>query len=187
MNRITFRSLIAVPVLLVFLCVPSIALADGVTWNLSGVTFDDGGTASGSFVYDAVMNTYSAINVTTTAGTTLTGATYTSFSDVVLPSDTGFLFGPNSGDFTGASFLMWLFDAPLTNFGGIVQVSLLPPNDSIEALCTSSDCSTFSSRSVTGGEVIAAVATPEPSAFLLVGMGLLALLAGAAIRKISYA
>ena len=187
MNRITFRSLIAVPVLLVLVCVPSIALADGITWNLSGVTFDDGGAASGSFVYDAVTNTYSAINVTTTTGTTLTGATYTSLSDVVGSSDTGFLFGPNNGDLTGASFLMWLFDAPLTNFGGIVQVSLPPPSDSIEALCTNSDCTTFSSRSVTGGEVIGAVATPEPSTFLLVGMGLVALLAGAAIRKISYA
>ena len=79
---------------------------------------------------------------------------------------------------------MWLFDAPLTNSGGIVQVSLPPPVDSIEALCTSSDCSTFSSRSITGGEVVGtAVATPEPSTFSLVGMGLVALLAGAAIRK----
>ena len=187
MSRITFRSLIAVPVLLILVCVPSIALADGVTWNLSGVTFDDGGTASGSFVYDAATNTYSAIDVTTSAFGLRPPVTYTSFSDVALPSNTGFLFGPNSGgDFTGASFLMWLFDAPLTD-GGTVQVSLPPPIDSIEALCTNSDCTTFSSRSVSGGEVIAAVATPEPSTFLLVSMGLIALLAGVAIRKISYA
>ena len=46
------------------------------------MTFDDGGTASGSFVYDAVTNTYSAINVTTTTGATLAGATYTSLSDI---------------------------------------------------------------------------------------------------------
>jgi hypothetical protein len=148
------------------------------------VTFDDGGTASGSFVYDAVTNMYSAINVTTTTGTTLAGVTYTNLSDVAGSSSTGFLFGPNNGDLTGASFLMWLFDAPLTN-PGIVQVSLPPPIDSIEALCANSDCSTFSSRSVTGGEVVGtAVATPEPATFSLVGMGLVALLAGAAIRKV---
>jgi PEP-CTERM motif len=187
MNRITFRSLIAVPVLLVLVCVPSIALADGITWNLSGVTFDDGGAASGSFMYDAVTNTYSDIMITTTTGTTLTGATYTSLNFLAGSSDTGFLFGPSSGDLTGASLLMWLFDAPLTNSGGIVQVSVPPPDDSIEAICTNSDCTTFTTRSVTGGEVVGAVATPEPSAFLLVGMGLVALLAGAAIRKISYA
>ena len=68
MNRITFRSLLAVPALLVLLCVPSVASADGITWTLSGVTFDDGGTASGSFVYDAVTNTVSSINIVTTAG-----------------------------------------------------------------------------------------------------------------------
>ena len=51
MNRITFRGLLAVPALLVLLCGPSVASADGITWRLSGVTFADGGTASGSFVY----------------------------------------------------------------------------------------------------------------------------------------
>lgn len=186
MNRLISRSLIAVFALFVLFCVPSIASADGIPWVLAGVTFDDGGTASGSFVYDAVTNTYSAINVTTTTGATLTGATYTSLSDIAGSSNTGFLFGPNnSSDLTGASFLMWLFDAPLTNSGGIVQVSLPPPTDSIEAICTSLDCSTFSSRSITGGEVVGtAVATPEPATFSLVGMGLVALLAGAAIRKV---
>ena len=186
MNRLLSRSLITVFALFVLFCVPSIASADGIPWVLTGVTFDDGGTASGSFVYDAVTNTYSAINVTTTVGTTFAGATYTSLSDIVGSSNTGFLFGPNnSSDLTGASFLMWLFDAPLTNSGGIVQVSVPPPTDSIEAICTNSDCSDFSSRIVTGGEVVGtAVATPEPATFSLVGMGLVALLAGAAIRKV---
>jgi len=188
MNRLISRSLITVFALFVLFCMPSIASADGVPWVLAGVTFDDGGTASGSFVYDAVTNTYSAINVTTTAGATLAGATYTSLSDIVGSSSTGFLFGPNnSSDLTGASFLMWLFDAPLTNSGGIVQVSLPPPSDSIEALCGDPGCSdsAASFRIVTGGEVVGtAVATPEPSTFSLVGMGLVALLAGAAIRKV---
>ncbi len=185
MNRLISRSLIAVFALFVLFCVPSIASADGISWVLTGVTFDDGGTASGSFVYDAVTNTYSAISVTTTTGATLAGATYTSLSDIAGSSSTGFLFGPNnSSDLTGASFLMWLFDAPLTN-SGVVQVSLPPPTDSIEGLCISSDCLTFSSRTVTGGEVVGtAVATPEPATFSLVGMGLVALLAGAAIRKV---
>jgi hypothetical protein len=187
MNRTTFRSLMAVPVLLVLLCVPSVASADGITWTLSGVTFDDGGTASGSFVYDAVTNMYSAIDVTTSAFGTRLPFTYTSFSGVASPSNTGFLFGPSSGDFTGASFLMWLFDAPLTNSGGIVQVSIPPPGDSIEALCGDPGCSDSAAtfRTVTGGEVVGtAVATPEPATFSLVGMGLVALLAGAAIRKV---
>lgn len=187
MKRLTFRILKIALVLLVLFGVPSIASADGITWTLSGLTFDDGGTASGSFNYDAVTNTYSAINVTTTTGTTLTGATYTSLSDLASSSDTGLLFGASSVDLTGISLLMLLFDAPLTNSGGIVQVALLPPNDGIEAICTSSDCSTFSSRSVTGGEVIGTVVTPEPPAISLLSIGLIVLLVTAAIRKVSHA
>src|SRR5258706_7531917 len=78
MNRLTFRSLITALVLFVLFCVPSIASADGIAWDLSGVTFDDGGTASGSFVYDATANTYSSIDIITTLGTAFGRATYTS-------------------------------------------------------------------------------------------------------------
>ena len=73
------------------LCLPSIASADGVTWDLSGVTFSDGGTASGSFVYDAVTNTVSDVDITATARTAFGGARYTSvdpgygpFSDQIV-------------------------------------------------------------------------------------------------------
>ncbi|MEP7354005.1 MAG: hypothetical protein ABI824_12310, partial [Acidobacteriota bacterium] len=38
-----------------------------ITWYLQGVTFADGGTASGSFVYDATTNVYSGVNVSVTA------------------------------------------------------------------------------------------------------------------------
>jgi hypothetical protein len=186
MNRLSFRNLITALTLFVLFCVPSIASADGITWDLSGVTFDDGGTASGSFVYDAAANTYSSINIITTSGTTLAGATYTSLSLLASSSDTGFLFGASSGDLTSTSVLFFLFDASLTNSGGIVQVSLLPPNDSIEAFCTNSDCSAFSSRSVTGGELVGTVVTPEPAAILLLGMGLIILLISAAIGKVSH-
>ncbi len=187
MNRLTFRSLIIASVLFVLFCVPSIASADGISWTFSGVTFDDGGTASGSFNYDAVAHTYSAINVTTTTGTTLAAATYTSLSFLAIPSDTGVVFGASSGDLTNTPLLFLLFDAHLTNSGGIVQLSLLPPNDSVEGFCTNPDCSAFSIRSVTGGEVVGTVVTPEPAAISLLGMGLIVLLVSAAIRKVSHA
>src|SRR5215813_9278566 len=100
MNRLTFRSLIAALGLIALLSLPSVASADGATWTFSGVTFDDGGTASGSFFYDATNNTYSDINMTTTAGTLLTGALYTSISSCCLVSNTGVTLGPNVSDFT---------------------------------------------------------------------------------------
>jgi hypothetical protein len=55
---------------------PVFASATPLLWTLdAGITLTGGGTVSGSFVYDAATNTYSAINITTTAGT-LPGATY---------------------------------------------------------------------------------------------------------------
>jgi hypothetical protein len=38
--------------------------ANPITWYLSGVRFSDGGTASGSFVYDAINDAYSSVNIT---------------------------------------------------------------------------------------------------------------------------
>ena len=43
------------------------ARANLVTWNLENFLFEGGGTATGSFDYDADTNTFSAINVTTDA------------------------------------------------------------------------------------------------------------------------
>ena len=52
---------------ILFNCDVLSAVANGVPliWYLSGVEFTDGGTASGSFTYDADSNTYSNINITT--------------------------------------------------------------------------------------------------------------------------
>ena len=47
-----------------------------LTWTISNATFSDGGTASGTFVYDADTNTYSSINITTTTGSVRSGASY---------------------------------------------------------------------------------------------------------------
>lgn len=61
---------------LAFCLCSGLGSAAPVLWIVSG-TFNDGGTASGSFIYDADTNVYSAINVTTTTGSTRSGALYT--------------------------------------------------------------------------------------------------------------
>ena len=74
-----------------------------------------------------------------------------------------------------------MFGDDLTNLGGTVSLIGIG-----EGTCDNSDCSDNTEvRSITAGSVVGAVATPEPSTFLLVGMGLVALLAGATIRKVS--
>jgi hypothetical protein len=50
------------------------ASAVPIQWTLDGVTFIDGGTASGSFVFDADLSIYSSINTSTTAGSTCSPA-----------------------------------------------------------------------------------------------------------------
>jgi PEP-CTERM motif len=188
MNRMIFRGLIAVPVLLILLCAPSIASADAITWDLSGVTFDDGGAASGSFVYDADTNTFSVINITTTAGSMFPGATYTTLSGAFGSSNTGMLLGAASGDLTNTDLLLLMFGADLTDLGGLVPLVTGSLIGSVEGTCDNADCSLSTElRTITAGDVVATVVTPEPSAFLLLGIGLVALLAGAARRKVSHA
>src|SRR5260370_29492460 len=65
--------------LLTFL-LPAGANAVSLTYNLSGVTFSDSGTASGSFQYDAVTNAYSNVSIITTNGGSRSGATFNSES-----------------------------------------------------------------------------------------------------------
>src|SRR5260370_9871267 len=80
------RTLLALSVFSVY------ASASPVLWTLVGVAFNDGGTASGSFVYDANTNTYSSINMTTTAGSVRTsGATYHFVSGGIPANSSGVL------------------------------------------------------------------------------------------------
>jgi hypothetical protein len=182
MNKLVFRGLITAFLLLVLLCVPSIASADGITWTLSGVTFADGGTASGSFVYDALTNMYSSIDITTTSGPAFAGTTYHALSGVFGTSNSGMLLGA-SGDLTNTALLFLLFDTGLTDSGGTVVLSGVG-----EGTCDNTDCSLSTlDRSLTGGEVVGTVATPEPSVLSLLTMALIALMVVAALRKSSYA
>lgn len=54
-------------------CLGASVSAAPLTWTLDNVVFDDGGTVTGSFVYDADTNTYSGISLQT-AGGPITGA-----------------------------------------------------------------------------------------------------------------
>src|ERR1700689_297 len=98
MHRITFRALIMAAALLTFFCLPSIAAADGVTFDLTNVTLSDGGTASGSFVYNATTGVLSDVDITTSAGTAFTGATY-------LLATPGF----GGGSYFGPTFYQMIF------------------------------------------------------------------------------
>jgi len=130
---------------------PVLALAAPVLWTLSGVTFATGGTASGSFVYDAATNTYSAINITTTTDGTRTGATYHFISGAPNPPSSTFslnLTTAAANNQTGLPGLALIFTPALGN-GGTAAVSGQEANCS-DAVCTAPVAPT---RAVNAGNV----------------------------------
>ena len=173
-------SLIVVLALVVF----SPAHASPVQWTLQDVTFNDGGTASGSFFYDADTNIYSAINVTTTAGSVLAGQSFAS----LLSGGAETAFALNMAPFPSATLiglpvLLLRFGTALTNAGGTSNLVLgtytpfFPAQGSYEAVCVINDvCGApiplSNIRLLTAGSV---TAVPIPAAVWLFGSGLILL------------
>ena len=70
------------------------AQAAPINYQLVGVVFNDGGTATGYFTFDPTTGVYSNVNITTTTGSSRTGATYQFVCGQDVPSCTG--VSPNS-------------------------------------------------------------------------------------------
>lgn len=150
-----------------------------VNWSLDGVTYNDGGTARGSFQYDADTNQIGNFDISVTDG-----STFSSF-DYQLAG----LFGGFDGTgfslrnfYSNNRWFQLTFDSPLTNAGGIVSYT---PKISFEAICFDVNCSTpvLPARFVSAGTFVGTASTkkvPEP----LTTMGtVLAGAMGIAIKK----
>jgi hypothetical protein len=142
------------------------AQAAPVTWLVSGFGFDDGGTLSGSFVFDAAVGSYSDIHLTTTAGGNAAGATY---GDPFPRSPGNGLVLLAVADDTlplpGQPLLVMLWDEELSDAGGTAHLSF-----GYEGF-VADDLSTPGLRVLTTiGEVHSAV--PEPGSMTLVGLAL---------------
>jgi hypothetical protein len=137
-------------------CLFAFLLAFGVnaqtlTWTLSGVTFDDGGTGSGSFNYDASTNTYSNVNITTTSGSKQPGASYSVVITQISAPEFLVVVTTTAANLLGTPGLSLQFAPVLGDFGG---TSTLPGQ--FEGICGQPNCFGIVSatlRNVTGGTV----------------------------------
>src|SRR5262249_10560937 len=132
--------------------------AGPIVWQLFGVTFSDGATASGTFTYDASSDLYSAWNITVTPGI-LTAYNYrpgidSGFVGIHPAGQVDFVAFPPA---TPGRYVRLTFASALTNAGGI---DLLRTNNSGYEC---NNCTTF--RYITGGQV---ASVPEPSTLALV-------------------
>lgn len=156
------------------------ARADGITWTLNGVQFADGGTAAGTFTYDAPTEIMSTWSITVSGGNTSTfpALTYTPSNSrfIYIPfglsgfSQVSYQFTSNTfypGNSSDLRFLSLNPASPLTNAGGAISLLLSDPY-SLECY----NC--YPSRFITAGS-LSASPVPEPATLLLWATGLLGL------------
>jgi hypothetical protein len=139
--------------------------AASLTWTLEGVTFDDGGTAVGSFNYDADTGIFSNIEIDTF------GSVEASYGTLFHTDHLVVQFIGVLTDTTITSTLLLALSSTLTNAGGtvdldaVIELPSMPP-----------------ARSGSVGYLSAPV-VPIPATVWLFGSGLLGLI-GVAWRRI---
>jgi hypothetical protein len=154
------RAVVSLCVLVAFCAVSNPAWAAGILWTLQGVQFDDGGTASGSFVYDPQTNTFSDVNITTTAGTTRGGDVYGFIHPVFSDSLFAFFLTQDiSSDQTGLPAFGF---SPFEGFQSLSPQAILggAEEDCVNAAC---DLAFPNLRLITAGTLVPTAAIPTLS------------------------
>jgi MYXO-CTERM domain-containing protein len=170
--------------LALFLILPSAAGAAPLTWTLDGVVFEDGTTATGSFVFDADTTTFSALSIVTAGGSSIPSGSSWFFDDQFATAQqnaagiSGWVStSRNGGDQTGA-FVLSLFSVGgpvMTNAGGTIVVE-----SGVVGVCQDSLCqfveNTLPFATLTSGSFVSPRVAPEPAVLWLAGLGIAALM-----------
>jgi hypothetical protein len=167
-----FKTLVAGSVCSVALLFSGLAQADVIQWNLSGVTFDDGGIAIGTFSTDSTNGQLLSYDLTTTAGTVQGGFHYTAATSTIYGNN---VFNPNSFLITRTSpFAQPYLNLSFVNSLDHVGTNTLKTGGPVTGSWECTNCGAV--RGVTGG-FAQAVPEPETYAMMMAGLGLLAFVA----------
>lgn len=168
------------------LATPLVAQAIPVTWTLSGVTFTGGGTASGSFDFDASLNdetAYSNVSITTTTVGAFSGSS--AYYGAGFNPNESRMFDPLNND---GHWLSLRFDTALTSFGGTSVLTNAGGFASTETFSADEyNPESQLTRYVTAGSVTTlplVTAVPEPETYALMLAGLAAVGFAAKRRKL---
>ena len=156
------------------------ASAATVTWTLENVLFAGGGSATGSYDYDASTNTFSNIHIVTTHVGPF-GATYG------VPPGTGtsvfFDTVPQLlPDYTGSPRFLFDLTSAMTDAAGVIPILV-----GEEAICSNANCSSGAIRVVVSGEVVATTPLPAALPLFATGLGVMGLLGWRRKRKAALA
>jgi hypothetical protein len=150
------------------------ATAQALLYTLSGVTFNDGGRANGSFIHDANSTTFVSYDITTTDSLTdaFTGFHYTTANSSAY-SALPFLFNFNAGS-PNPRHLLGL-DLSRA-FGATPGTYTIQPGtlDADGDLSGNGELTASLARAIVSGSIVVTPA-PEPSQTAAIGLGNLAL------------
>ena len=131
-------------------------------WEVD-VELTNGGVITGTYGFDASTGIFSDVMVSATGGAF--PATSASLTDVIFDWSNGIWIDliPSVNDLTGIEDVFLVLESPMTDLGGVINVTQIE-----RYLCTNADCTTFDFLSVNSSFVGEATVTsiPKPSELL---------------------
>jgi hypothetical protein len=152
------------------------AAASPVAWQVSNVVFDDGGTLAGTFIFDAATGAYSSIDLSSTAGTTITRNRHYGSPFPPSPGNSSLMIAiaDASLPLEGQDALVLTWGAALTD--AAIATTVLPRIEGFSFEGYVHDGSLPGLRNVVStGAVAAATSVPEPGTLPAAALALAAL------------